>query len=252
MYTTAVVGQTGGRTIVLYLSGRAHAGENLAEVLKRRAPGLPAPIVMSDALSAHELEDESGLIRSHCLAHGYRQFREIDEIFPSECQRVLDDLAQVYDYDEKAGTQAMSPQARLSYHQTHSAPILTALKAWLEQQLDERLVEPNSSLGKAFSYLLNRWCSLTRFLSMAGAPLDNNTAERALKLMIRQRHNSLFFASVHSGQMASLLSSLIATCAAAGVNALQYLITLQQHQSAVFAQPAAWLPWNYTEAVSGG
>jgi hypothetical protein len=75
---------------------------------------------------------------------------------------------------------------------------------------------------------------------------------RALKLMIRQRHNSLFFASVHSAQVASLLSSLIATCAAAGVNALQYLIALQQHRSAVFAQPAAWLPWNYTEAVSSG
>jgi hypothetical protein len=186
------------------------------------------------------------------LAHGYRQFREIDEVFPSECQRVLDDLAQVYEHDEKTRKQAMSPSARLNYHQTHSAPILTALQAWLKQQLDDRLVEPNSSLGKAFLYLLNRWRSLTRFLSIPDAPLDNNTAERALKLMIRQRHNSLFFASVHSAQVASLLSSLIATCAAAGVNALAYLIALQQHRSAVFAQPAAWLPWNYTEAVSGG
>jgi hypothetical protein len=100
--------------------------------------------------------------------------------------------------------------------------------------------------------LLTRWSSLTRFLSIPNAPLDNNTVERALKLMIRQRHNSLFFASVHSAQVASLLSSLIATCAAAGVNALQYLVALQQHRSAVFAQPAAWLPWNYTEAVSSG
>jgi hypothetical protein len=31
------------------------------------------------------------------------------------------------------------------------------LKAWLESQLHERWVEPNSSLGKAFQYLLSHW-----------------------------------------------------------------------------------------------
>ena len=85
---------------------------------------------------------------------------------------------------------------------------------------------------------------------MASAPLDSNTVERALKLIIRQRKNSLFYASPHSATVASLLTSLIATCVQAGVNALDYLVALQTHRSAVFRQPAAWLPWNYQDNLA--
>jgi hypothetical protein len=119
------------------------------------------------------------------------------------------------------------------------------LKHWLEQQFEERSVEPNSSLGKAFHSLLGHWVNLTRFLEVPGAPLENNTAERALKLAIRQRTNSLFYATDYSAYIASMLTSLIATCLHAGVNVLDSLVALQEHRSAVFGDPAAWLPWNY-------
>jgi hypothetical protein len=80
---------------------------------------------------------------------------------------------------------------------------------------------------------------------VSGAPLDNNLAERALKLFIRQRKNSLFYKSTHSAYIASVLTSLIATCVYAGVNAVDYLVALQEHRREVFADPAAWLPWTY-------
>src|SRR5213080_2435678 len=73
---------------------------------------------------------------------------------------------------------------------------------------------------------------------------------RALKLMIRQRRNSLFYASTHSAYVASILTSVIATCARAGINALAYVVALQEHRSEVFRNPAAWLPWNYTEQLA--
>jgi hypothetical protein len=66
-----------------------------------------------------------------------------------------------------------------------------------------------------------------------------------LKLFIRQRKNSLFFATEHSAYIASVLTSLIATCLHAGVNALEYLVALQEHRREVLRTPAAWLPWNY-------
>jgi hypothetical protein len=97
--------------------------------------------------------------------------------------------------------------------------------------------------------LLKHWETLTRFLTVPGAPLDNNTAERALKLCIRQRKNSLFYATEHSAYIASLLTSVIATCLQAGVNALEYLVAVQDHRQAVFATPAAWLPWTYQAAL---
>ena len=106
-------------------------------------------------------------------------------------------------------------------------------------------MEPNSSLGKAVASLRNHWETLTRFLRVEHAPLDTNIVERALKLIIRQRKNSLFYATEHSAYIASLLTSLIATCLHAGVKALDYLVALQEHRAAVFRTPAAWLPWNY-------
>ena len=69
MYTTALVVQVGEHTICLYYSGRAHAGENLTALLEQRQAGVDKPLVMSDALSRNEA-DEDGLIRCHCLAHG--------------------------------------------------------------------------------------------------------------------------------------------------------------------------------------
>lgn len=127
---------------------------------------------------------------------------------------------------------------------------METLKSSMETQMAQREVEPNSSLGKAFAYWLAHWQSLTRFLSVPGAPLDNNTAERALKLIIRQRKNSLFYATPHSAYVASLLTSLIATCLQAGVNAMDYLVALQENRSAVFAHPADWLPWTFQATLS--
>lgn len=203
---------------------------------------------MSDALTSNAVADESRLIRCHCLAHGRRKFSDLEDVFPQECQVVLQVLSQVFDHDEQARKEQLSPQARLVYHQAQSQPLMEALKQWLDTQLNDHLVEPNSALGKALGYMQKHWETLTRFLSVPGAPLDNNLAERALKLFIRQRKNSLFYKSTHSAYIASVLTSLIATCLYAGVNAVEYLVALQEHRREVFADPAAWLPWAYANS----
>ncbi len=250
MYTTGLVAEVGTWTICLYFAGRAHAGENLAKVLVLREPERGPPIVMSDALSVNTINDDEAIIRSHCLAHGRRKFTEIEEVFPAECQGVIEALDTVFEHEATTRAQGLTAAARLAYHQEHSGPTMAALKVYLEEQIRERLVEPNGSLGKGFQYLLNHWETLTQFLRVPGAPLDNNTVERALKLMIRQRRNSLFYASTHSAYVASILTSVIATCARAGINALAYLVALQEHRSELFRNPSAWLPWNYTEQMA--
>ena len=95
---------------------------------------------------------------------------------------------------------------------------------------------------------MEHWETLTRFLHLPGAPIDNNLCERALKLFIRQRNNSLFYKTEHSAYVASVLASLIATCLYAGGNAVDYLVALQENRHEVFLNPAAWLPWNYARA----
>jgi transposase len=248
MHTTALVVKVGEHTAILYYSSRRHAGENLQGLLEKREAGRDKPLVMSDALASNAVADEGAVIRCHCLAHGRRTFSDLEAVFPQECQGVLEVISQVFDHDEQARKEELSPEARLAYHQAQSRPLMDGLKRWLDTQIDERLVEPNSALGKAIGYMQSHWGTLTRFLSVPGAPLDNNLAERALKLFIRQRKNSLFYKSTYSAYLASMLSSLIATCLYAGGNAVEYLVALQEHRSEVFADPAAWLPWAYASS----
>ena len=248
MHTTALVVKVGEHTAILYYSSRRHAGENLQGLLAKREAGLEKPLAMSDALSSNEVANEAAVIRCHCLAHGRRKFSDLEDVFPHECQMVLDVLRQVFDHDEQARRAQLSPEARLAYHQAQSRPLLDGLKQWLDMQIDEHLVEPNSALGKAIGYMQRHWVTLTRFLSVPGAPLDNNLAERALKLFVRKRQNSLFYKSEHSAYIASVLTSLIATCLYAGVNAVEYLVARQEHRHEVFADPAAWLPWVYASS----
>ena len=116
MFTTALVVKVGEQTICLYYSSRSHAGENLQALLEQREAERDKPLVMSDALSRNEV-DETTVIRCHCLAHGRRQFSDLADVFPVECQVVLDTLKQVFDHDEEARDKQMSPEARFAYHQ---------------------------------------------------------------------------------------------------------------------------------------
>jgi hypothetical protein len=121
---------------------------------------------MSDALTSNEA-DETALIRCHCLAHGQRKFRVLAEVFPDECAKVMSVFKAVFDHDEHTRKAQMSASERLAYHQRYSAPLMADLKRWLEQQLADRNVEPNSSLGKAIAYVLKHCDTLTQFLMAA-------------------------------------------------------------------------------------
>jgi len=247
MYTT-VLRFEGEHAICVYVTGRQHAGENLDAILAHRNAEL-APIQwMSDALAANTpKQHQDRALDLSCLVHGRRQFVDIEDFFPNECTRVIDAIATVYQHEAYCKEQRFTPAQRLAYHQAHSREVMEALKAWMAQQLEDRCVEPNSRLGGAFDYLLKRWDSLTRFLTVPGAPLDNNAAERALKIILRYRKNSLFYKNAHGAYVGDVLTSLIETCRLAGANPLDYLSALMENRSAVFADPGAWLPWNYQD-----
>ena len=191
VFTSGIVSTKEGRKIALFFTGRKHAGENLEEVLRRRAAELRTPIQMCDALSRN-LPKELKVILANCIAHARRKYVDVVENFPQECRYVLKLLAKVYKNDEIAREEKLSPEERLRFHQAESRPVMEKLKEWLTKELQERKVEPNSGLGEAISYSLNHWEKLTRFLEVPGAPLDNTTCERALKKAIVHRKNVSF------------------------------------------------------------
>jgi transposase len=235
--------------IALYFTGCKHAGENLAEMLKQRSPELPPAIQMCDALSRNVPKLVETLV-ANCNAHSRRNFVKVTPNFPEECRFVLETLGEVYGYDEQARAQSLSAEERLRFHQEQSGPVMEKLHTWCTVQFEERKVEPNSGLGQAISYLLRHWEKLTLFLRKAGAPLDNNLVERALKKAILHRKNSLFYKTRKGAQMGDLFMSLIHTCELNGVNAFDYLTELQRHAEELKRSPSEWMPWNYRETLA--
>ncbi len=248
-FTSGIVSLVDAWTIALFFTGRKHAGENIAEVLKQRAHELPAPIQMCDALSRNIPKGVETLI-ANCLAHGRRQVVEVADHFPDECRYVLQTLGNVYHHDALAREQELSPEERLYFHQEHSGPLMKGLYEWMEAQLAEHKTEPNSGLGKAISYLLNHWPKLTLFLQQSGAPIDNNIVERALKKAILNRKNALFYKTLHGAGVGDLFMSLIHTCELNGANPFDYLTELQRHAEELKRNPSEWMPWNYRDTLA--
>jgi transposase len=248
MFTSGIVSSKGDRKIALFFSGRKHAGENLADVLAERVKALAAPIQMCDALTRN-LPGELETIVAHCLAHGRRRFVEVADHFPEECRYVLESLAVVYRNDAIARERNLSPSARRHFHQAQSGPTMEKLHVWLGRQLEDRRVEPNSSLGAAISYLLKHWERLTLFLRVPGAPLDNNLCERALKRAILHRKNALFYKTCHGAHVGDVFMSLIHTCALCGASPFDYLTELERHLGELNAAPQSGMPWNYRQTL---
>lgn len=249
IFTTGIVSISEGRKIALFFTGQKHAGENLSDVLAQRAADLGPPIQMCDALSRNPPGDFEVLL-ANCNAHGRRKFVDVFGSFPAECRYVIEILAEVYRNDAHARKQGMSPAERLAFHQSGSGPLMASLEKWLDEQITESKVEPNSGLGKAISYLKNHWEKLTLFLRVPGAPLDNNICERALKRAILHRKNALFFKTVNGAHVGDIFMSLIHTCELSGANPFEYLTELQRNTGELVLNPKDWMPWNYRETLN--
>jgi transposase len=250
-FTTGIVSIVQERKIALFFTGGQHAGENLRDVLLKRAAGLQPPIQMCDGLAHNvpDLPDGLDVILSNCTAHARRRFVDVAHRFPEECRHVLEVLGDVYHNDAVARRQGMTAEERLAFHKAESAPRMEDLQRWMAEQLDEKKVEPNSGLGEAIAYMQKRWDQLTRFLEVPGVPLDNNAAERILKKAILSRKNSYFYKTAKGAHVGDMFMSLIHTTELVQANPFDYLTKLQKHARDLTSNPSQWMPWNYRESI---
>jgi transposase len=259
-YTTGLVCKSGQNTIHLFMSGHCYAGENVGQVLNKRSSDKEM-MYMADALSMNKPQVLSvallaKIIIIYCLTHARRQFVKLLEIFPQEARYVVELIGKIYQNEAHCQKESFSPLERLSYHQQHSIPLLEEWHRWMHRQFTEHIIEPNSSLGSAIKYVLKRWHELTQFTRVAGAPLDNNLVERALRIPIRLRKSAYFYKTERGAMVGDRMMSLIYTCIAADEEPIGYLTALQENIKAVHDSPTCWLPWNYraqlAAAATGG
>jgi hypothetical protein len=244
--TTGIVADLDGHRIALYISGRNHAGDNIAELLKTRPNGLGVLIRMCDALKLNMIDSAADII-SLCLQHGRRKFVELAELHSEDCQPVIDVISQVY--ANEARTKGLQPEERLRYHQLYSGPLMERLKEWLEYRLEKHKVEPVSVVGAAYNYMLKHWQGLTQFLCTAKAPIDNNAAERALKIVQLHRKNANYFRNDLGAFVSDICMTLIESSKLCGIDPFPYLVALIRNERAVRDNPAEWLPWVYAKRI---
>jgi transposase len=249
IFTSGIVATDDGHKIALFFTGVRHAGENLNAVLARRRADLPPPIQMADGLARNVPSDFDTILGS-CLAHARRKHAELVEYFPEQVRFILETLREVYITDGRARNERLDPQQRLLLHQEESKPRMEALEKWMKMQFTERIIEPNSSLGAAILYMQKRWVELTLFLRIAGAPLDSNVVERALKRAIIHRKNAMFYKTLNGARVGDVFMSLIYTAELNDVPPFKYLVALLEHPTQVRANPKSWMPWNYQSTLS--
>src|SRR5438445_3339817 len=114
MFTSGIVSVAAGHRIAAFFTGSKHAGENLADVLRRRATELAPPLQMCDALSRNA-PAAFLVILANCLAHGRRHFVDVVKSFPGECRYVLETRREVFHFDALAREQGLTLRERLIF-----------------------------------------------------------------------------------------------------------------------------------------
>jgi hypothetical protein len=248
--TTTICTRTArGENIILYITDNKHCGENFVPIMTNRGNKDHYLKLMVDASSKNTPkvdEQELGkLIIINCLFHGREKFAEIKDYYPEECKYFLDEISSIYKIDHECRN--YDSRKRLRHHKKNSSKHIKNIYDKIRYLYDQKLAEPNSALGKAMNYWLNNKTGLTRFLKVKGAPLDNNKSERALKSIILQRKNSLFFKTRNSAAIWSGLSSIVRTCEANGINGFTYFNWIQSNWNKVQKDASSYLPWKYLE-----
>lgn len=245
MYTSVFIAP-GDQPIVLYFSGRNHAGENFDKIMKDRDPTLKPINRMADAIAANT-KHKAKSININCNAHAVTKLKDVvyyHELF----SQILSVYEQVFVNDLQCQKDKLNPDQRLIYHQQFSSMLMEQIYQLVTDGMVE--LEPNSVGYGELKYIFNHWHELTAFLRIPGSPLTNNYSERMLKSCIKYRKNSLRYNTCYSAQVKSTIMSVIATAYENKVNAHHYLTAIFTHSEHVWRSPERWLPWNYTHALS--
>ena len=187
-----------------------------AETFKALLDGYRGTIVC-DALKTHEAgaRGNHAIALAGCWSHVYRKFEEAEPDHP-EATLALQWIGKLYDIDERAdGDLARKAELRRS----ESAGVITAMKAWLWGQASLKTL----SIGNAAAYVVANWERLTRFLSDARIPLDNNATERAIRGPVVGRKNHYGSKSRRGTEVAAIFYSLIETAKLVGIDPARYL-----------------------------
>lgn len=170
------------------------------------------------------------LVVAHKLATAQEALRRIGELYAIE-----------------ADIRGRQSETRRQVRHERSLTLLESLKQCLEESLVK--LSKKSDTSQAVRYALGHWEALMRYGDDGQLEIDNNAAERALRVVAFGRKNYLFAGSDRGGERAAAIYSLIGT---AKLNDLDPETHLRQVLTRLADHPtnriAELLPWNLAAA----
>ncbi|MCB8884076.1 IS66 family transposase [Acidisoma cellulosilytica] len=160
-------------------------------------------------------ERADGSVRlAFCWVHMRRAFYQFYASTKSPVAAEL--LAQVASlYEIEAEIRGSPAEHRHAVRDARSRPIVTALHAWLEEQLPR--LPGSSDLTKAMRDALRHWPGLVAFLDDGRIEMDTNVVERAIRPVTLNQKNALFAGSDGGARHWAIAMTLIATAKLNGV-----------------------------------
>lgn len=247
---TAVYLETEQARIVLFFTGRHHAGEIIDQMLAHRAQGAKKIVKVTDAASKNFDHAHGDVLEEAvCNAHAFLKFRAIKETFPAEYALAGEIYKDVFDNDDEAKARGLDPVERMHFHRTHSKPQMERLWQMCNEKIEAKLVEPHSPLWEPLSFIVNQWERLIRFYEVPGVPLDTNVIEQTLIIPVRYLAGSFAYKTQNGADVGDRHMSLVATANANGVEPVAYLTECLQNHRDLAQQPEHYLPWVYKERI---
>ena len=180
-------------------------------------------VLVSDAYVCYEsLQSEwaEQLSWACCHAHARRKFEEVHHLGATpQTTKALSYFRLLFDIEDQGRT--LTAEDRLALRDKESRPVLEKFKVWMDEQLVS--MRPKHVLRKPIQYMTKRWLSFARFLESGSIPLENNAAERSVKLPVIAKKNHLFFASPGGGEAAMIFYSFTSTCRRLHIDPSAYL-----------------------------
>jgi transposase len=234
------------RDIVAYVFSESRSGDTPARLLEGTSGHL-----LVDGYSGYNsvLERGTGDSRTRvgCWAHARRYFWEALKDAPAEARTALDFIVALYRVEhDAAGLGILGLPEHGNLRDTRSRAIIEEFHGWADARLGS--VPPKSPLGQALGYASKQRKALTQFLADPKLPLDNNVAERALRVVAIGRKNFLFVGHDEGGKNLAILQTLCHTAMLHGLNPYAYIqdvvVRVRSHPHACLDEllPQNWKP----------
>ena len=215
------------------------AGQHVRDMLQDWNPPDGKRYLQADAANNYDaLYRQYDVQEVGCWAHARRKFFDIAKQNPQAqtAHLAVGKINALFEIERISTEQGDTPQQRHARRQSEAKPLIEALKPWLESQLRELL--PKTPTAKAINYLLNHWPAFTRYLDDGRTRIDNNAAERALRVVAVGRKNWMFAGSPRGGEAAVIAYTLIESAKACGHNPRIYLADVLTQLAALPPAPS--------------